>query len=173
MVKRIILPAILAALLTGGLQAQAQTSSGSHPPVYLRFPEIPPFSMTQPDGSVFTNQDVQKRTPTAIILFSVDCEHCMHETEDIVKNIQKFKGTQIIMITPFRYNEMTAFYRGYGIQKYPLIHMGSDSTRRLNFFYDMRNYPGIYIYNRHNKIVFHHEGTAPVDTLLHYLHEKE
>lgn len=159
-------------LLLTPLMLKAQ-SSGSSAPNYLRYPEVPPFAITTPSGKVFKNTDLKKNKPVMIILFSVDCEHCQHETRDIVSHISQFKGSQIVMITPFGHEPMTAFYRGYSVDQHPdVITMGTDSTRRLNMFYQQRFYPGIYIYNKGHKLVYHHEGTAPMDTLLQYLHGK-
>lgn len=160
---------LLALALVLPLCTRGQSSTDTRPPLYQRYPEVPPFSMVKAGGEVFTNRDLKKHTPTMIILFSVDCEHCMHETEDLTKNIDRFKGTQIVMVTRFRYEPMMSFYAGYGIGRYPNIIMGSDSTARLNSFYHLRYFPGIYIYNKDNQLVYNHEGTAPVDTLLHYL----
>src|SRR5690348_938922 len=155
------------------LRAQTSYRDKSMEPAYLRYPEVPPFVITTPSGKSFTNKELKKHKPVLIFLFSVDCEHCQHQTKDITKNIAKFKGTQIIMITPFGHDEMSAFYTGYGINHYPdIITMGTDSTRRLNMFYNQRYFPGLYIYNKHDKLVYHHEGTAKIDTLLHYLRDK-
>lgn len=151
---------------------QAQTTSQDTPP-YLRFPEIPPFAITTPTGKVFMNKDLKKNHPVMLFLFSVDCEHCQHETKDITDNIKKFKGTEIVMITPFGHDAMTAFFNGYGIGRYPdVITMGTDSTRKLNMFYQQHYFPGIYIYNKKNHLVYYHEGTAKIDTLVHYLRNK-
>jgi|SRR5690625_1158426 len=147
----------------------AQANSQSKPK-YERFPEIPPFKFTSAGGDVFTNNDLEKGKPTMIFLFSVDCSHCQHMTRQITENIKKFKGTQIIMITPFKYKQMYAYYRGFGIQKYPdIITMGSDSTRALNMFYEQRYYPGIYIYNKKGSIIYHTEGDVGIKTILAYL----
>ncbi|TAN14115.1 MAG: TlpA family protein disulfide reductase [Chitinophagaceae bacterium] len=168
--KRLFL-LIMFCILLAPFYVQAQTASDV--PGYERFPEVPPFAITLPTGKVFNNSELKKHKPVMIFLFSVDCEHCQHETRDITKNIRKFKGTQIVMITLFKHDEMTAFYHGYGIEHYPdVITMGTDSTARLNMFYQQRYFPGIYIYNKHNKLVFHHEGTAPIDTLVHYLKDE-
>jgi cytochrome oxidase Cu insertion factor (SCO1/SenC/PrrC family) len=161
----------LLCLLLAPLLANAQSSSVE--PGYLRFPEVPPFAITLPSGKEFNNSEIKKHKPVMIILFSVDCEHCQHETKEITKNIKKFKGTQIVMITNFKHDEMTAFYKGYGIQHYSdIIIMGTDSTFRLNFFYQLRFWPGIYIYNKHNKLVYHNQGTTHIDTLVHYLKDE-
>lgn len=149
------------------LSAQSTASEAN----YLRYPEIPPISFTAAGGKVFTNKDLKKHKPVMIMLFSVECEHCQHETQEITEHIDAFKGAQILMITPFKYDEMYAFYRGYGIGKHAgTITMGTDSTRRLNMFYHLRFWPGIYIYNKDNRLVYHHEGTTKIDTLVHYLH---
>ncbi len=159
----------LIGMISAPMFVQAQTSA-NYKPKYLRFPEIPPFAFTAVGGQTFTNKDLKEGHPTMIFLFSVDCSHCQHETRKITENIKEFKGAQILMITPFRYNDMYAYYRGFGIQQYPdVITMGSDSTRKLNMFYEQRYYPGIYIYNKQGKIVYHNEGSISIDTLVHYL----
>lgn len=162
-------PFLFVCLLFAPFLVQAQTTSNSTP-AYLRYPTVPPFAFTTPSGKVFTNKDLKKHTPLMVILFSVDCEHCQHETKELVDNIGRFKGAQIIMVTPFRHDAMTAFYNGYGIGRHQnIISMGTDSTRRLNMFYQMHFWPGIYIYNKKNQLVYHHEGTTKIDTLVHYL----
>lgn len=167
--KKLVFAAMGLALLAAPLCLRAQSSSQQ--PTYLRYPEVPPFAMTTPSGKVFTNKDLKKHKPVMIMLFSVDCEHCQHETQDITQHIDQFKGVQLIMITPANHAEMTAFYQGYGIGRYPgVITMGTDSTRRLNMFYRQAYFPGIYIYNKNNKLVYYHEGTAKIDTLAHYFH---
>lgn len=150
-----------------------RAQSPASEPNYLRYPVVPPISMTTASGKVFTNQNLKKHKPIMIMLFSVDCEHCQHQTQEITANISRFRGAQLIMITPSAHSEMYAFYQGYGISKYPdVITMGTDSTRRLNMFYQQRFFPGIYIYNKDNHLVYHHEGTAKIDTLVHYLHQR-
>ncbi len=151
-------------------RAQSTYNNPKPKPKYLRFPEIPPFAFTAVGGKTFTNKDLKKGKPTMIFLFSVDCSHCQHETKRITDHIDEFKGAQILMITPFHYDQMVAYYKGFGIQRYPnVITMGSDSTRRLNMFYEQQYFPGIYIYDKDGKIVYHNEGSQPIDSLIHYL----
>lgn len=148
---------------------QAQTIAQDIP-AYERYPQLPSFAFTTPSGKVFTNKDLKKNKPVIIFLFSVDCEHCQHETKELTNNIERFKGSQILMITPFRHDAMTAYYNGYSIGRYSnIITMGTDSTRRLNMFFNQHYYPGIYIYNKKNQLVYHHEGTAKIDSLVHYI----
>lgn len=138
-------------------------------PAFLQMPYIPGFNITLPDGSTFTNNNLKKNVPTLFFLFSVDCDHCKHATEELLKQIHRFKGTQIIMVTPFSVPEMTKYYLDYHIQRYPLITMGSNTDRKLFYFFYLRYFPGLYVYDKNQKLVFNFEGTAKIDTLLHYL----
>ncbi len=168
--KRLFLIALFVGLIVPPILSQAQSKASQ--PKYVRYGKIPPFSMTAVGKKTFTNKDLKKGVPTMIFLFSVDCSHCQHEVKEIIKNIDKFKGTQLIMITPFEYKQMYAFYRGYGVQKHPdIITMGSDPTRRLNMFYQQKYYPGIYLYNKKGELTYHHEGSLAIDKLIAHLKE--
>jgi thioredoxin-related protein len=69
--------------------------------IYLRFPTIPPFKLTKvPDSTVFTKDNLKKKKPTIIMVFSPDCEHCQEMTKQITANIHLFKKAQIVMATP-------------------------------------------------------------------------
>ena len=152
-----------------GTAACAQDNVGDQP-LFLRYPTIPHFTVITADGKSFTEKDLKKNTPTLIFLFSVDCEHCHHETEDIVQHIHQFKGTQILMVTHFPVNDMTQYAHDYHLDQYPrIITVATDEKRWLLSFYRLHFFPGLYIYNANNQLVYHAEGTRPVDTLLHYL----
>ena len=153
------------------VQIFAQTAV-SDQPLFLKYPTIPQFTITLSNGSSFTKANLKKE-PTLIMLFSVDCEFCKHETEELISHMGEFKNDQIIMVTPFRVDEMTAYYKNYNISKYPVITMGSDPQRWLtSSFYSLKYFPGLYVYNRNQKLVYHFEGSQKIDTLVHYLNQK-
>ncbi|MHB1920968.1 MAG: TlpA family protein disulfide reductase [Chitinophagaceae bacterium] len=161
-------------LLPPALFAQTvHYGAASNLPLFLKYPTVPQFSIIRPDGSYFTKANLKKNTPVLFMDFSVDCEHCQHETEEIIKNIKKFKGTQIVMVTPFRVDEMATFYHNYHISRYPEIIMGSDPNRWItSTFFFLHYFPGLYVYNKRDQLVYHFEGTRPVDTLIHYLKKR-
>ncbi|MCL6523856.1 MAG: peroxiredoxin family protein [Thermoflavifilum sp.] len=151
----------------------AQESINGDQPLFLRYPTIPHFSVITASGKTFTEKDLKKNTPTLIFLFSVDCEHCHHETEDIVNHIKQFKGTQILMVTHFPVNDMIQYAHDYHLDQYPhIITVATDAKRWLLSFYRLRFFPGLYIYNQYDSLVYHAEGTRPADTLLHYLNPR-
>ncbi|HVB03768.1 MAG TPA: TlpA disulfide reductase family protein [Chitinophagaceae bacterium] len=162
---------ILTLLLLFPLFCVAQAGSDDRP-LFLKYPTIPQFTITLPNGKSFTKANL-KHKPTLIMLFSVDCEFCKHETSELISHIGAFKNDQIIMVTPFRVDEMAAYYKNYNISNFPEITMGSDPQRWLtSSFYSLRYFPGLYIYNRDQKLVYHFEGSQQMDTLIHYLNPR-
>jgi thiol-disulfide isomerase/thioredoxin len=145
-----------------GSFAQADTSL----PVYLRFPNIPQFSIYKAsDSTVFTREDLQKRKPVVFIIFSPDCEHCQHETAALTENIDKFKGAQIVMVEYLSHAEMVKFYNDYKIASYPNITMGRDAKYYLPLFFDVKSLPAIYVYDKKGKFKQAFSGSVKVDKI--------
>ena len=57
---------------------------------YIRKGVIPSFTVYKaPDSTVFTNNNVQKRKPLLLMLFSPDCGHCQLETEEVLSKMKE------------------------------------------------------------------------------------
>jgi thioredoxin-related protein len=130
----------------------AQTTDTSL--LYLRFPTVPPFKLTNvADSTFFAKENLKKKTATIIMIFSPDCEHCQVMTKKITDNITLFKKAQIIMATPLEYGIIKKFYNEYNIAKYPNIIMGRDPSYFLGTFFKVRGFPAIFVYNKKGKLV--------------------
>ena len=134
-------------------------------PVYKRFPFIPEFTIYKaPDSTEFTRENLKKK-PTVFIVFSPDCEHCQRETKDLVSEIDKFKKTQIIMVTYLPYEEMMQFYKDYKIADYPEIVMGRDAKFFFPIFFRVGNFPSIFVYDKKGKLKDSFEGAVSIDKI--------
>jgi hypothetical protein len=153
------------------LQAQTKktVSVPKEQPPYLQYPIVPTFPLTLPDGHVITKNDLKKNVKTIVFVFSVDCDHCKQLTEDMLKNIDKFKKTQILMVTPFQPEQMKVYYNNYNIKNYPNIIMASEPTRQIMYFYDLHYFPGVFVYDKKQQFVKGFEGTVKLDQLQEYL----
>jgi len=139
-------------------------------PIYLRFPAIPPFSITKvSDSTRFTKDDLSKKKATIIIIFSPDCEHCQHETKELTAHIKLFKKTQIIMASPLEHAHLKKFYEEYKIAEYPNIIMGRDPTYFFGTFYRVHSFPAIFIYDRKGKFITSFEGSVPIEKIAEVL----
>lgn len=147
-------------LLLADQFAMAQKDSTD---LYLRFPEIPPFTLTQvPDSLPFVKADLNKKKATLIMLFSPDCEHCQHEMNELKKHIRLFKKIQIVMASPVDYTYIKKFYEEYQVNQFPNITMGRDGTYMLGTFYHIRSFPALFLYNKKGKFVKAFSGSVPV-----------
>lgn len=147
--------------------AFSQSTVTKEKPVYLRFPTIPQFTITNAaDSSHFTREDLKKRKSTMFFVFSPDCSHCQHETEAIIKKLPAFKNTQIIMVTHLPYADMMAFYNHYKIGNYPQITMGWDTKYFFPIFFNVSDFPSIFIYDKNGHFKKAFEGSVKVTNIL-------
>ena len=118
-------------------------------PRYKRIPTVPPFKLViAPDSTVFIKDELKKKQPTIVMIFSPDCEHCVHSTEDLLAHYKLFKKVQIIMATSLAYNHVKKFYADLKLADYPTIKVGTDAAYFLGGFYDVRMYPAIFLYDK-------------------------
>lgn len=135
-------------------------------PIYLRFPTIPQFTIDKaPDSTKFTREDLKKRKTTVFIIFSPDCEHCQHETEALIANIDKFKHAQIVMVEYLTYEQMIKFYKDYKIANYPNIIMGREPKYFLPVFFDVKSLPAIYVYDKKGKFKQAFSGSVKIEKI--------
>jgi thioredoxin-related protein len=164
MMKQILIYTILyLAPFIGFAQAEAQ-------PLYLQFPDVPPFSLTKvPDSTKFTKDDLAKKKATLIILFSPDCDHCQHETRELQKHIGLFKNVQIVMAAQLDYSLIKKFYEEFDMASYPNITVGREGTFFLSTFFNNRTFPTLFLYNKKGKFVERFEGSVPMQTIAEKL----
>lgn len=155
---------ILVIALFTALQSFSQADSTK--PIYLRFPTLPAFTIYKAsDSTTFTREDLQKRKSIVFIIFSPDCEHCQHETEALIANIDKFKDVQIVMVEYLSYDEMKKFYINYKIENYPNIIMGRDAKYFLPTFFKVESLPSIYVYDKKGNFKQAFSGSVKMDKI--------
>jgi hypothetical protein len=117
-------------------------------------------------STVFTKDQLDRRKSVVVMLFSPDCEHCQHETEEIIKNMEALKNTQILMATSMPFDKMKEFYKHYKLNRFGNIVVGRDLHFMLPPFYNVRNLPFMAIYNKKKELVSVFEGNMPIDKLI-------
>ncbi len=151
----------------------SQKSMTDTVPAYIRAVVMPSFTTYKaPDSIAFTKQDIRKGKPVLLMIFSPDCSHCQNVTKEIIKNIDHFKKSQIIMITWLPYPDMTAFYRDYKIANYPEITMAWDKKYFFLPYYNVRNYPKLIVYDKKGKYVKEFQGDVNIDDVWKTVNKK-
>ena len=100
------------------------------------------------------------------MLFSPDCDHCKHETEEIIKNIGNFKNTQLLMSTTREFDKMVEFYRHYQLDRFDNIIVGKDVNYMLPVFFSIRNLPFLAFYNKKKELISVFEGAMPIEKVV-------
>ena len=156
---------LLVLVLSLSFGAFSQTDSTEAP--YKRFPNIPPFKLLLTDSSTYvTKDDLGKKKPVMIMLFSPDCDHCKHETEDIIKNIDAFKKVEIVMSTTNPFDKMVDFYNKYDLKRFDNIIVGKDVSYFFPVFYDIRSLPFLAFYNKKKELISVFSGALPVARVI-------
>lgn len=134
---------------------------------YKRFPTVPPIKLLLSDSTtIFTKEDLAKKKPILLIVFSPDCDHCKHETEAIIQHIDDLKKVQIIMATMLPYDKMKGFYEEYELKKYDNIVVGKDLNYMLPAFYGIHNLPYLAFYDKKGKLITTFEGSMKIEDVI-------
>jgi len=133
---------------------------------YKKFKSLPPMDLLLPDSSHFTKDDIPKKKAVMIMMFNPMCEHCKHETVDILKNIDKFENVQIVMATSMPFDSMTAFRSRFHLDQYPNITVVQDSKFFLITFYQLHNLPFLAFYNKKKEFISVFEGSMPIEQVI-------
>ena len=142
-------------------------------PPYKKFPFFPPIKLLLPDSvSFYTKDDLPKKKPVMLMLFNPQCEHCQHETEELVKNIDKFKDIHIIMCTSMRFDSMLVFREKYKLAQFDNIVVAQDPNYFLITYYMIRNLPFLAFYSRKKELISVFEGSLPIPGILEVFKEK-
>lgn len=149
------------------LLALNATASVDSIPAHLKGLKIPDFKLLLVDSTTsFYTEDLDRKKNTLIILFSPDCDHCQHQTEDIIKNIAAFKNTQIVMTTVLPFSQMKTFYETYKLQRFKNIIMGRDLLYFFSPYYRARFTPYLALYNKKGELLYTNDGQVKTETLL-------
>jgi thioredoxin-related protein len=145
------------------LAAAAQKDTIKAP--YLKFPTVPPFDLLQPDNNHLT-KDKMPKSKMLLMYFSPTCDHCKHQTEDLLKDIDQFKDVQIVMATYQPMEELITFYQTYKLGNYPNIRVGRDTKFFLPPFFKMQNLPYLALYDKAGNLLTIFDGNRPVKKIL-------
>lgn len=100
-----------------------------------------------------------------LVLFSPDCDHCRHFTRDLLSHYNLFKKVQIVMASSMDYSIIQSFYSEFNIARYPAIQMGRDVNYFLGTFFQVTQFPSVFLYNKKGQLIQSFSGTIDVEKL--------
>ena len=136
-------------------------------PTHLKGLKIPDFKLLLVDSVTnFYTENLDPEKNTLIMMFSPDCDHCQHQTEDIIKNMEAFKNTQIVMNTVLPFNQMKVFYETYQLNRFRNIIMGRDVLFFFSPYYRAQFTPYLALYNKKGELLYTNDGQVKIETLI-------
>jgi|SRR5215831_1423967 len=154
------------AILLMSAASFAQNGYDTMPP-YRRFPTVPAFRLLETDSTTIITKDILKKNkPVLIVLFNPECDHCKHETEEILKHIDELNKVQIVMATMAQYAPMKEFYVKYKLADFDNIRVGQDFQYMLPSFYRVHSLPYLAMYDQKGKLLSTFEGTMKIEDLI-------
>ena len=136
-------------------------------PPFKKFPSLPPVQMLLGDSTtMYTKKDVPIDKPVLVMIFSPDCSHCQHETEEILAHKQQLKDIHILMITFHPLWQMNEFVERYKLKEQPNIIVGKDIYLLLPGFYSLHNLPYHALYDKKRELLKVFEGSMDIEKII-------
>ena len=134
---------------------------------------LPDFTFSKvPDSTVFTKDSLQKDKATILMFFNPDCGHCLVFLKDLLKNYNLLENVQIVMGAPSEHKVLNKFYEDYKIADYPGLTLCRDQNYFLVTHFDLREYPGVYVFNKAGRFVKGFSSTITVEQIVAVLNKK-
>lgn len=136
---------------------------------YLQVPIFPPVKLTLANNTYFTKANLPTKKPSMLMVFNPECEHCQHETEEMIKHIDWFDGCTIVMSTSQPRDSMIKFIDKYKLADHPNIIVGRDEQFFLYSYYAIRSLPFLAFYDKNKKLISVSRGTLPIEKVAEEL----
>jgi len=154
---------LIGLIIASNLLAQGSTIE----PPYKKFKTFPPIKLLLADSSShFTKDNISKKDDIVLMLFNPECSHCRTETDSLLKYINLFINTRIIMATTMPFEQMRIFIKEFKLNEYPLITVGRDEHFFLPVYFEISHLPFLAFYDKKKKLISVHEGNMKVKDML-------
>jgi thioredoxin-related protein len=154
------------------LASDIYSQTDSIQPPFKKVPIFPPVKLMLPDKTTFTKADLPKKKPVMLMIFSPMCEHCKRETEELVKNIDLFSKSTIVMATQMPYDSMMSFREKYKLGQFENIIVGQDTQYFLPSFYMISYLPFLAFYDKKGRLISSFDGSLPLIKAAEELQKK-
>jgi thiol-disulfide isomerase/thioredoxin len=127
----------------------------------------PDFIFSTLENISFSKNNIDKGKNRLILnLFSPSCEHCQYMASEFLKDSQKLRDVQILMITSADSTNATKFNNDYKLLLLPNIIILRDTNYQFQKIFGTSVVPSFFIYEK-NKLVKKVIGETKIDNLIY------
>ena len=128
--------------------------------------KLPIILLTDIKNNLFSNNDIdQKKSRLIINHFNPNCEHCQYMACEFLKDSQKIKNVQILMITSADSASVAKFNSDYKLSLLPNIFILRDTNYQFQKIFGTGVVPSFFMYEQ-NKLVKKIIGETIIDNLI-------
>ena len=120
-------------------------------------------------GLQFTNQNLKRNTPTLLIYFNTECEHCQYEISEISESIEQFESVQIVMISIEEPEILLSYFANSKLLNRENVFILYDQDLRFERIFGNCPFPTIFIYDKNLELVKQFKGEVKIEAILKYL----
>ena len=143
-------------------------------PAYAKQP-LPNFrilvSVKGKDSVWFSNDDLPKNRPIAIIYFSPECGHCQFEMKEIEKNMDSLKEIFFVFASFHPLDSLYSFEKKYNTANYPNIVMGRDTKYFFPVYFSVKFTPFFALFDSKMKFVKSYDQGVKMPELIKIVNE--
>src|SRR5438034_207081 len=112
--KRFMLLLIGLIVSVGAMAQRGKVDKDTAP--YLKYRTMPAIQILLQDSTtIFNTYSIPKGTPTVLVFFSPDCEHCQKMIGEIVEKMDSMRQANFIFLTPMPLSLLRPFSQKMGI----------------------------------------------------------
>ena len=127
---------------------------------------IPSFELKSTLGENITNKNLKVAVPVIFFYFNSECEFCQNEIQDVVRNIKKFEGIQLLFVSFEPVQKIIMFQTTYKLDIYDNVVFLSDYKNTFSETFGVKTLPSSLVYDKNRKLLSRNNGAVKVDYLL-------
>lgn len=127
---------------------------------------IPPFELKNMQGKLFININLKQDVPVVFFYFNSECDFCQAEIQDIVTNIKKFDGIQLVFVSFEPIQKIIMFQATHKLDIYDNVIFLSDYKNTFSETFGVKTLPSSLVYNKNGMLVSRNNGAVKVNYLL-------
>lgn len=128
--------------------------------------KTPEFSFLTLDNHSFSDKNIENRKSRLILNhFNPNCEHCQYMAGEFIKDSQKLKDVQILMITSADSTSVAKFNSDYKLSLLSNIIILRDTNYQFHKKFGTGVVPSFFIYEQ-NKLIKKVIGETIIDNLI-------
>ncbi len=144
----------------------AQPVDSSNMPTYLKTRITPGFKLLKMDSSTyFYKYQLKKNTPTIIVYFNPDCDHCQIEAKKMVDSAKYIKKAQVVFVSSAPFIEIKKFATDYKLHYIKNCTVGRDEKYYISKYFRIGYTPYVAMYDGSGNLIQTFEGGTSVAQL--------